>query len=203
MLTGLGGRVAGRRCAGPAASIPSHYPLANPCARLFTTIRTPYLPHLPAIVSMLQLPTVRQRRSDYPDTANLCEHCTAKCCHYFALPIDEPTERQDFDFIRWYLLHDRATVFVDDGTWFLLVHTTCKHLLPDFRCGIYETRPRICRDYTTEKCEFENDWCYEQYFETAEQIDEYAEAMFGPDPVTQGTPEGCVRGRKPVGLPMA
>lgn len=152
---------------------------------------------------MIQSTTPRLRRADFPEAANLCDHCTAKCCHYFALPIDEPTERQDFDYIRWYLLHDRASVFVDDGTWYLLVHTTCKHLRDDYRCGIYETRPRICRQYTTDACEFESDWCYEQYFETPEQIDEYAEAMFGPDPVTKGTPQGCIRGRKPTGLPLA
>jgi len=40
-----------------------------------------------------------------------------------------------YDFIRWYLLHDFATVFIDDGTWYLLVHTECRHLQPDNRCG--------------------------------------------------------------------
>jgi Fe-S-cluster containining protein len=156
-----------------------------------------------ADVTMLQTPFVRQRRADYPNTENLCEHCTAKCCHYFALPIDTPTERREYDFIRWFLLHDRASVFVDDDVWYLLVHTTCKHLLSDNRCGIYETRPRICRDYTTDNCEFESDWCYDRYFETAEQLDEYAEAMLGPDPITTGTPEGSIRGRRVVGLPLA
>lgn len=153
--------------------------------------------------SMLQSPTIRKRRADYPDGENLCDHCTAKCCHYFALPIDEPTERRDFDFIRWYLLHDRASVFVDDDIWYLLVHTTCKHLRDDYRCGIYETRPRICRDYTTASCEFENDWCYERYFETPEQIAEYADALFGPDPLTNPQPAGCIRSRQPSGLPLA
>ncbi len=149
--------------------------------------------------SAVAVPRVKRRRADYPDTANLCEHCTAKCCHYFALPIDEPTERRDFDFMRWYLLHDRASVFVDDEVWYLLVHTTCKHLQSDYRCGIYETRPQICRDYTTEKCEFEDDWCYEKYFETPEQIYEYSEAMFGPDPNDAAN----IRSRKPTSLPVA
>lgn len=147
-------------------------------------------------VALPVAPRPKQRRSDHPEAANLCEHCTAKCCHYFALPIDEPTERRDFDFMRWYLLHDRASVFVDDEVWYLLVHTTCKHLQADYRCGIYETRPQICRDYTTDKCEFEDDWCYEKYFETPEQVYEYSEAMFGPDD------SGNIRSRKPTGLPM-
>lgn len=111
---------------------------------------------------------------------SLCDHCTAKCCHYFALPIETPTELADFEYIRWYLLHDRATVFTEDGDWYLLVHTTCKHLQPDHRCGIYETRPLICREYSTDVCEFEDDWTYEHYFETPEQVYEYTEAVLGP-----------------------
>ena len=31
-------------------------------------------------------------RSQVPAGANLCEHCTAKCCHYFALPIETPDD---------------------------------------------------------------------------------------------------------------
>jgi Fe-S-cluster containining protein len=47
-------------------------------------------------------------------------------------------------------------------------------------CGIYETRPQICRDYTTENCEYEDDWVYDHYLETPEQVVEYAEAVLGP-----------------------
>ena len=142
-------------------------------------------------------PLPKPRRADLPPDANLCEYCTAKCCHYFALPIDTPTERRDFDFIRWYLLHDSATVFVDDGVWYLLVYTTCKHLRDDHRCGIYETRPQICREYSTEGCEYDDDWCYEKYFETPEQIYEYVQATFGAED------GGSIRSPKPTGLPLA
>jgi len=108
----------------------------------------------------------------------LCDHCTAKCCRYFALPIETPTTRRDFDFIRWYLLHDRASVFAEKEDWFLLVHTTCQHLQSDNRCGIYESRPEICREYTTDECEYDDRWTYDKYFETPEQISEYVEAIF-------------------------
>lgn len=138
----------------------------------------------------------KPRRTELPADANLCEHCTAKCCHYFALPIDTPEESQDFDFIRWYLLHDRASVFVDDGTWYLLVHTTCKHLQPDYRCGIYETRPQICRDYSTDNCEYEDDSTYDQYFESPEQIYEFAEAL------EAFKSRKVIRSRKPSLLPI-
>ena len=117
-------------------------------------------------------------RKEIPAGKVLCEYCTAKCCHYFALPIETPESFEDFEFLRWYVLHDRASIFTEDAQWYLLVHTICKHLQADHRCGIYETRPQICRDYTTDKCEYEDDWTYDRYFETPEQIDEFSQAMF-------------------------
>lgn len=127
----------------------------------------------------------------------LCDYCTAKCCRYFALPIETPTTTRDFDFIRWYLLHDRATVFTEDESWYLLVHTECKHLQPDNRCGIYETRPEICREYTTDNCEYADDWTYERYFETPEQVEEYVDATLA---CTGG--DQNIRSRKPPMLPI-
>lgn len=117
-------------------------------------------------------------KESLPAGANLCDYCTAKCCRYFALPMDEPTTRRDFDFLRWFLLHGQASAFVEDDTWYLLVHTTCKHLQPDNRCGIYDTRPEICREYSTDNCEYADDWTYERYFETPEQVEEYVDAVF-------------------------
>ena len=147
--------------------------------------------------SETQLTTRRQKphREDLKPGESLCDCCTAKCCRYFALPIDTPTTWKEFEYIRWYLLHDRATVFIDDDTWYLLIYTTCKYLGDDNRCGVYETRPRICREYGTDKCEYEDDWVYDHYFETPEQVEEYAEAVLGP---RKG---GDIRSPKPTGTP--
>ena len=140
--------------------------------------------------------TPKIRREELKPGEVLCDHCSAKCCRYFALPIETPTTYRDWEFIRWYLLHEAATVFKEDETWYLLVHTTCKHLGSDNRCGIYHTRPLICREYSTDKCEYEDDWLYEQYLETAEQVGEYAEAILPrEDPTT-------IRSPKPALLPI-
>ena len=125
----------------------------------------------------------------------LCDYCVGKCCRYFALPFDAPTTHADFEYIRWYLLHELATVFTEDGQWYLLVHTKCKHLLDDNRCGIYDRRPQICREYSTDDCEFDDDFAYERYFETPEQIHEYAEAVLQ-------TPGQEIRGPRPALLPV-
>ena len=145
---------------------------------------------------MATVTTEKIAREHVPATSNLCEHCTAKCCRYFALPIERPKNTDDFDYIRWYLLHQYASVFLEDDSWYLLVHTVCKHLQDDNRCGAYETRPQICRDYTTDNCEYEDDWTYDHYFETSEQIAEYAEAVL---------PQGAnrsIRSPKPTSLPV-
>ncbi len=145
---------------------------------------------------MATVVTKKPDRDQLKSDQVLCEFCIAKCCRYFALPMEEPSSWADFEFIRWYLLHGQASVFTDDGSWYLMVHTDCKHLMPDNRCDIYETRPQICRDYTTDNCEYEDDWVYDRYFETPEQVEEYAEATLGP---MSGT---SIRSRRPSLLPI-
>lgn len=117
-------------------------------------------------------------RADLKPGEVLCQHCTAKCCRYFSLAIDRPSSAKDLDYFRWYLLHQHATIFTENDDWFLLVHTECKHLGENNMCGIYETRPQICRDYTTDQCEYEDDYTFDRYFETAEQVQDYSEARY-------------------------
>ena len=138
----------------------------------------------------------RPTREQLQPEESLCQYCPAKCCHYFALPIDTPTRRKDFDYIRWYLLHQGATVFTEGDTWYLLVYSTCRHLQADHRCGIYTTRPQICREYSTDKCEYDDDWVYERYFETPEQVEEYAEMVL---PRRRGQ---SIRSPQPACLPV-
>jgi Fe-S-cluster containining protein len=139
----------------------------------------------------------RMTRENLPNGECLCDYCSAKCCRYFALPIDTPDAVKDFDYMRWFLLHERASVFVEDDNWYLLVHTVCKHLQPDNRCGIYETRPQICREYLTDNCEYDEDSTYEKYFETPEQVAEYVEATLG-----QKNQRGVLRSPEPALLPV-
>ena len=123
-------------------------------------------------------PTKQVQRDELKPGEVLCDHCTAKCCRYFSMAIDRPETAKAFDYIRWYLLHQYASIFTEDNDWFLLVHTVCKHLGDDNRCGIYETRPQICRDYTTKDCEYDDGYTFDRYFETAEQVAEYSNARF-------------------------
>jgi len=122
----------------------------------------------------------KKRRADLKPSECLCDFCSGKCCRYFSLPINEPTTWDDFDSVRWYLAHGQTIVYVDKAQWYLLVMTKCQYLQKDYRCGIYLNRPKICREYTTDNCEYENDWIFEKIFETPDQIWEYAEAILPP-----------------------
>jgi Fe-S-cluster containining protein len=124
--------------------------------------------------------TVRIKREDLNPGEVLCTYCTALCCRYFTLQIQTPETWDDYDNLRWYLAHGRVSLFVEDGSWFLIVFGDCKYLQSDNRCGIYAERPAICGNYTTEACEYDNDYVFEKYFEAPEQIWEYAEAILPP-----------------------
>ena len=104
-----------------------------------------------------------------------CRRCRGLCCRYFGLPIDTPETAGEFDDVRWYLMHKATEAYVSDGDWYLNIKNVCKHLQSDHKCGIYETRPRICRNYTTDGCDITSDeYNHEHHFYSAEQLDEYA-----------------------------
>ncbi len=119
-------------------------------------------------------------RGDVPAGDCLCDHCAGKCCRYFTVRIETPTDRDDYDAIRWYLAHGRTLVYVEKGEWFLVVMTRCRYLSKADRCAIYLNRPKICQSYTTAECEYDDDWIFEKVFETPEQLWEYAEAVLPP-----------------------
>ena len=89
-----------------------------------------------------------------PFSKTKCGGCTALCCSYFALEIDEPDEPSDFENLRWYIIHEDVQIFVDDGVWYLQIFRKCSWLDGN-KCGNYENRPQICRDYTDELCDLD------------------------------------------------
>ncbi len=109
-----------------------------------------------------------------------CEKCTGLCCRYFALPIDTPEDKGDYDDIRWFLCHKDITVFVEDGDWYINIKNKCKHLSEkDNRCRIYNKRPRICREYRHADCDFvQGEYDYELHFTDDKQMEEYIKIKF-------------------------
>lgn len=99
----------------------------------------------------LGLPLLPDGRYALP-AGNPCDGCD-HCCRYVALPIPTPRSKRDFDEIRWYLLHDHVSVYIDwEGDWGIQFETTCRWLHAG-RCAHYELRPGVCREYDPAECE--------------------------------------------------
>ena len=89
-----------------------------------------------------------------------------------------PEDRKDFDDIRWYLLHDGVSVFLEDGDWYIQIDNRCKALTAEGLCSVYEGRPRICRGYKDGDCEFaEPDGEHEVLLRTPEECTAYADKV--------------------------
>lgn len=110
----------------------------------------------------------------------LCEHCTAACCRYLALPLDVPTTSRDYDDMRWYIMHKGISIFVEEGDWYIQIETACKNLGADNMCTIYETRPEICEEYKADGCDYASGaYGYDHLFTHHQQITEYYENKTG------------------------
>lgn len=129
-------------------------------------------------------PQIQPAASDSPP----CHRCSALCCRYFALQLDTPEDREDFDSIRWYLLHGRSWIWVEDGDWYLQVEEPCRYLGRSNECSIYERRPQICREYGLQEgrehpddplCDFfSQDARHDHEFRTPEELDSFVEKFF-------------------------
>ncbi len=108
-----------------------------------------------------------------------CQTCGGACCKYFALEVDRPRTSEDYDNLRWYIAHENISIFIDKKDWYLQVNTPCRYLTPESQCGIYNRRPKICREYgwnTTEETEChgsEPDNLHDHYFANPEELEAY------------------------------
>jgi len=119
---------------------------------------------------LLELPVLP--KTDTDDAR--CSDC-AFCCTYVAVEIDEPTCRDSLSNILWYLYHENIRVYLDEnGDWFVQFWTRCEALRPDGLCGVYETRPDVCEEYTADDCEITHDDIGEEAgFDTAYEFTEW------------------------------
>ncbi|MGD8782979.1 MAG: YkgJ family cysteine cluster protein [Thioalkalispiraceae bacterium] len=112
---------------------------------------------------------------------NKCDLCEgSKCCNYITQQIDTPRSMDEFDTLLWQLAHKNIQAYKDEDGWFLLVYTTCQFLQPDGRCGIYETRPQMCRDYSNDYCEYDApaEEGFDLFFDSYESLLKYCRKRF-------------------------
>lgn len=99
-----------------------------------------------------------------------CAKCSA-CCFNVSVEVDAPEDDNDVDQYVWLLLHEGVTMYVEGGDWHVEFKCRCKALAADGTCGIYEDRPKICRDYCPSEClrHGEGDF-FDEYFKTPQEL---------------------------------
>ena len=110
----------------------------------------------------------------HKDESNPCKDCV-KCCSYVAIELDDPEDDDDWNHIRWYLVHKDVWVFVDhDDSWNIQFNTPCEKLDEHGWCKIYETRPQICKEYKSDNCEKHGEGeSFKLLFRNLEQFEEW------------------------------
>lgn len=66
-----------------------------------------------------------------------CLECKGACCEYITLPLFA----KNADANRWLCLHGTKTGQAVD------LEIRCSQLTTEGLCGIYHTRPQVCRDF--------------------------------------------------------
>ncbi|MBN1644961.1 YkgJ family cysteine cluster protein [Candidatus Woesearchaeota archaeon] len=104
-----------------------------------------------------------------------CEECGAKCCRYIAVETDPPDCLDDWDQIKWLLMHEGVSVYLDnEDDWIIEVTTKCKNLGPGNKCKIYNNHPDLCKDHDIKTCVMNGKGKVEKIlFKTAEDVDSY------------------------------
>lgn len=86
-------------------------------------------------------------------TQNPCETCPAACCAYLNIVVENPRAPQEVNDLLWYIYHQASELYLDvDGDWSVVFHQKCVHLDEKNRCGIYERRPTVCRQFSANGC---------------------------------------------------
>ena len=86
----------------------------------------------------------------------------------------------DFDTLLWQLAHHNVQAYKDEDGWYLIFYTKCRFLEADGRCGTYETRPQMCRDYSNDYCEYDSpaEEGFDLYFDSYDSLLKYCQGRF-------------------------
>lgn len=110
-----------------------------------------------------------------------CSFCKGSlCCTYITQQLDTPRSMRDFDHLLWQTAHHDVQIYKDEDGWYLLVNNKCKHLLAGGGCGIYETRPIVCREHSNDYCEYDMsaEEGFELFFDGYEALEKYCKKRF-------------------------
>ena len=113
-----------------------------------------------------------------------CEECKQECCRSVIVEVDEPTTKGDWEDIKWQVAHKNVKVIRDnEQAWCIEFLTDCNHLAEDGKCKIYEKRPAMCRNHSSETCVINGEGeYYEVILGSIEDVEKYLEE--NPDAIS-------------------
>ena len=118
-----------------------------------TSVPTSTITPAPTARKRTKLPVYAEAKAEKQGKkAATCTSC-GLCCSYVAIEVDTPKTVKQATMMLWYVYHEGISLYVNDDDWMVQFDTTCIHLQPDYRCGVYETRPHICREFSEQDCE--------------------------------------------------
>jgi len=102
-----------------------------------------------------------------------CSKCDAVCCKYVTVKLEDPVNPEDWDEMKWLLIHENIIVYKDnEDEWMVEFITKCKHLEGN-RCNNYEKRPDVCKDHDPSDCDASSGEFCKILFKKPEDVDEY------------------------------
>lgn len=110
-----------------------------------------------------------------------CTKCKKSiCCNSINQKIPTPKSKEDFDHLIWQVSHENINIFKDSDGWFLHIQSRCMHLGANGACGIYETRPWVCREYDNDFCEYDEsiEEASELFFSSPKKLEKYCRKRF-------------------------
>lgn len=82
-----------------------------------------------------------------------CSECNQECCKSVIVEIDKPETLQDWEDIKWQVAHKNVRVLLDnEASWCIEFLTECDEMDENGRCKIYDKRPKMCREHSSENC---------------------------------------------------
>jgi Fe-S-cluster containining protein len=113
-----------------------------------------------------------------------CDMCPdSACCRDVVVELDEPTDLEDWDEIRWMVSHKNVAVYLDnEDDWVVEFKTPCENLDHRGKCNIYSTRMKTCRDHRMDSCVKNGEGTPEKIrFDNMKQVEEHVEKIIIPD----------------------
>jgi uncharacterized protein len=121
-----------------------------------------------------------------------CSECTnhkglpAACCQDVTITLGEGHNENLswWSELRWMCAHNNVSVAREreSGSWAVIFETKCEKLADDGSCSIYETRPKICADYSAHNCIINGEGeLYDLTFDNMDDFDDFFRAEILPD----------------------